>query len=219
MPEMANTFTLPADPPLTLLPDDDSCNICCKEVLDTDQALFCDRCSRWTHNSCNKVTKKQYTFHKNNPDAPFECSKCRKCGICCKTIAKNHRYLDCTNCENKIHIKCTKFSNDKDCKFYRENPALFTCSDCLCESLPFLQLDNNKFKLTADAINYPDDSDPKQMFLSESQQEILNKFNSAIDEISNNLQNEKDDPADNILPCDCKYYTVDDFNSRKATRN
>ena len=53
------------------------------------------------------------------------------------------------------------------------------------------------------------------MFLSESQQEILNKFNSAIDEISNNLQNEKDDPADNILPCDCKYYTVDDFKNLK----
>ena len=211
----------PQTPPLpvpTTPPIDDLCNICNKLVLDTDPALCCDRCNSWAHNKCNKVTKKQYTLHQNNPDTPFECNKCRKCGTCHKTIAKNHRYIDCSNCKNKIHIKCNKFT-DKDLVFYRENPTLFTCSVCLHESLPFLNLDNNQFKLNSNAINYPEDTDTSQIHLSESQQLMLTKFNNAIDEITNNLYNEKDDPADNIQPVDCKYYTLDNFKNLKIKAN
>ena len=82
----------PPPPPLphTSVPnDDDLCNICHKEVLDNDPALICDRCNKWAHNKCNKITKKQYNLHVTNPDTPHECINCRKCGTCHKTIAKN----------------------------------------------------------------------------------------------------------------------------------
>ena len=48
---------------------------------------------------------------------------------------------------------------------------------------------------------------------------MLTKFNNAIDEITNNLYNEKDDPADNIQPVDCKYYTLDNFKNLKIKAN
>ena len=30
------------------------------------------------------------------------------CGVCNKTIAINHKSIECTNCNNKVHIKCNK---------------------------------------------------------------------------------------------------------------
>ena len=86
------------------------------------------------------------------------------------------------------------------------------------ESFPLSNLDNNQVTMTANGVNYPDDQDP-QMFLSESQQEILNKFNNAINKITNNMNSEKDDPDDNIQPVDCKYYTLDNFKALKIKAN
>jgi hypothetical protein len=82
-----------------------------------------------------------------------------------------------------------------------------------------INLDNNQVTLTANGVNFPEDKDPTQMFLSDSQQEILNKFNNAIIEITNNMNSEKDDPDDNIHPVDCKYYTIDQFKSLKINPN
>ena len=84
---------------------------------------------------------------------------------------------------------------------------------CIKDSMPLSNLDNNQVTMTY-AINYPEDQDP-QMFLSESQHDILNKFNNAIIEITNNMNSEKEDLDDNIQPVDCKYYTLDQFKTLK----
>ena len=85
---------------------------------------------------------------------------------------------------------------------------------CIKDSMPLSNLDNNQVTMTSNGVNYPEDQDP-QMFLSESQQDILNKFNNAIIEITNNMNSEKEDLDDNIQPVDCKYYTLDRFKTLK----
>ena len=205
----------PPIPPQPLDPIDDFCGICNTEVKNADKALICDRCNKWIHTKtkCNKLTKKEYQHHALNPEAPFECKKCRQCGLCHKTIAKNHKFLNCTECNSKVHIKCNKLT-ENDQKYSFDNPC-FSCKSCLEQNLPLQQLDDYKFRLTVDGINYPDETDPTQMLLSESQLEMLNKFNKAIDDITSDLNSDKDDDSDEIKPVDCKYYTTDELKGLK----
>ena len=180
-----------------------------------DEALICDRCNKWIHTKtkCNKLTKEEHQHHALNPEAPFESKTCRQCGLCYKTIAKNHKFLNYTECNSKVHIKCNKLT-EKDQKYYFDNPC-FSCKSCLEQNLPLQQLDDYKFRLTVDGINYPDETDPTQMLRSESQLEMLNKFNKAIDDITSDLNSDKDDDSDEIKPVDCKYYTTDELKGLK----
>ena len=92
------------------------------------------------------MNNKEYNFHNDNPNTPFECKNCRTCDICNRTIAKNHKHLDCNQCGKKVHGKCNKL-NDKDLKFYRENPDSFTCTTCLKNALPMHNLNDKQFDL------------------------------------------------------------------------
>ena len=79
-------------------------------------------------------------------------------------------------------------------------------------------LDDKQFDLTAQAIKYPEEHDPSKIFLSGPQQEMLNKFNTIIEDITFNLdgKEECDDSEDyDVQPVDCKYYTIEEFQNLK----
>ena len=86
----------------------------------------------------------------------------------------------------------------------------FNCLDCLSDNLPFLNLNDKQFDLTRQGINYPDEADIDLLDLSHTQMQLLNQINAALDR-------ETSDSADSGSPIDCKYYNVDQFNSKKFT--
>ena len=54
------------------------CNICLKHVKESQQALLCDECARWSHRKCNATSMKYYRSHKYISEFPWTCSACQK---------------------------------------------------------------------------------------------------------------------------------------------
>ena len=78
-----------------------------------------------------------------------------------------------------VHIKCNKF----DAKQYEryledENPTF--CLSCNRENLPFLDLNDKQYGLTMNGVNYPEETDVNDLFLSESQLRMINKINNLM---------------------------------------
>ena len=198
-----NNHTTP-NPPAPC--DNDQCGIC--EIIINTKAILCNKCNRWIHIKCNKVTIKQYKYYQENPEATFECKNCNMCGVCNKIVAKNHHAIECNTCLKWIHIKCNKFS-DKEYKSFQENSDMhFFCINCMADSLPLLTLNDNQFELTANGIDYSNEIDPIQIFLSQSLLETIDRFNNAIYNITFNLDEDKTETeSENSVPSiDCKYY-------------
>ena len=80
----------------------------------------------------------------------WNCKKCRppsrnkiKCSGCKKTIAQNRIPLTCTQCKNYYHASCERISVDSYLKSKE-----WICNKCICSSLPFEGIDNEKLKIT-----------------------------------------------------------------------
>ena len=69
------------------------------------------------------------------------------CGICEKPIANNHQAINCDKCGLWIHIKCNKTNKQTYIYLMREDSYCY-CMLCTKTFLPFLDLNNNKFKQT-----------------------------------------------------------------------
>ena len=78
--------------------------------------------------------------------------------------------------------------------------------------MPFLNLDNNQFNLTTKGIDYPDEVNIDEIFLSTTQLNMMQKINKAIDNSFNFNDDKVDlDTENKINPIDCKYYTINQF--------
>ena len=91
----------------------------------------------------------------------------------------------------------------------------------MTDSLPFLCLSDKKFELTANGIEYSEEIDRGQRFLSQSQQEMLDRFNDAIANITFNLNNDKQDTEieTSVPSTSCKYFTINELNPQKIDPN
>ena len=69
------------------------------------------------------------------------------CGICSKSIGKNHRFINCNICNFRVHIKCNK----TDLKTYEkinDSDTIF-CIKCQEEIIPFQKLTDYQFYATS----------------------------------------------------------------------
>ena len=194
----------------------DMCGICCNEVKDNDKAIECNKCHTWAHIKCNKITLTQYRHYQNNPEEIFECKNCNKCNVCDKTVAINHHAIECNICSKWVHVKCNKLDK-KDYKTYQDDKNLqFYCIKCLANSLPLLKLDNNQFDLTTQGIDFPDEVNIDELFLSTSQLSMIKKVNEAIDNgLDLDDESAEIDPENELHPIDCKYYNIEQFNGKR----
>ena len=69
------------------------------------------------------------------------------CGVCEKTIAKNHRAIRCSLCNYKVHIKCNK-TDAGDFKDIDDDDIIF-CIKCKEEIIPFQKLTDQQFFATS----------------------------------------------------------------------
>ena len=68
------------------------CKICIKDCFPFSEMN--------NHQFLNLTKKDRINIPKETPS---------KCGICKKTVGKNHNAIECSTCLNWIHIKCNKF--------------------------------------------------------------------------------------------------------------
>ena len=70
--------------------------------------------------------------------------------------------------------------DNKDYNTFQINEnTQFYCIKCLAESLPLLNLDNNQFDLNAQGVDYPDEVNTDEIFLSTPQINIIREINKA----------------------------------------
>ena len=131
------------------------------------------------------------------------------CGICCKSVAINHRAIQCDTCDKWIHIACNKLEG-KDYSLYQKQPELvFECINCRSEYIPFCNLNDNQFDIAVSkGVNYLADFN-LQTSLTPSQQSILDRIEIAVQDQEDNDDSDNDDM--DINPVTCKYYSINEF--------
>ena len=136
------------------------------------------------------------------------------CRVCYKSVGIRHHAIECDICKTWVHIKCNKLDK-KDYHFYQNNPdEPFICIKCTEESLPFMCLNENQFKIAVDkGINFPGDINV-QFQPNPTEQRLFAKINNAINGISLDVNNDEDDDCDGTS-FDCKYYSIPEFESKK----
>ena len=133
------------------------------------------------------------------------------CGICNKTIGKNHRVIRCIICNHKVHIKCNK-TDVKSYEIIKKTNEPCICINCKEENLPFSKLTDEQFKLMSNAINIDDDKDlAYSLFPPESLKSLFRGINEVTNE---NINDETEE-----LPINCKYVDISSFNYKQNKDN
>ena len=79
------------------------------------------------------------------------------CGICKKSVAKNHKAIQCDKCDCWIHIKCQYLDSNDYQQYQNDNSRTFICIPCKADIFPFTNLNNNEFDvLLSKGINFMD---------------------------------------------------------------
>ena len=134
------------------------------------------------------------------------------CGICNKTIGKNHRAIRCSICNYKVHIKCNK-TDVKSYENIEKTKEACICLTCKEENLPFFKLTNEQFKLMENAINIDDDNDlAYSLFPSESLKGLFRGINEITNENSDRGETEE-------VPINCKYVDINSFKYKQNKNN
>ena len=128
------------------------------------------------------------------------------CGVCYKTIAKNHKYMKCSICNFRVHIKCNK----TDLKTYqnkKEDEPIF-CIKCQEEIIPFQKLSDHQFFATSQKgiNNEVDDLDLTIFPINR-----LKTFFRDINNLNVNIRDDNDEDISEINCISCNYVDIDSF--------
>ena len=105
------------------------------------------------------------------------------CTVCGRSVAKNHKALQCDYCDQWVHIKCNLIDK-KTYELLKQDKTPWSCIKCTENIFPYMQTDPSSAK--------------KHDHLTTKQQEIINALNQTTDDFEN-------------LPSS-KYYTPNEFN-------
>ena len=89
------------------------------------------------------------------------------CGICHKSVARNHRALQCDTCEAWIHIKCNYVSANVYERLKESTEAWF-CINCIKDNLPLFSVSGEQLILLNQGKNLELDDIPENIDLENS---------------------------------------------------
>ena len=187
-----------------------TCVLCLKIVTDEQRAILCDKCLRWVHTKCQHISNIEYENYVINHELKFECKICKTCVVCHKTIAKNHKKLECSCCKKNVHIKCNRLNATDYDKFIKLKS--FTCLSCTADQIPFTDMPDNQFDMIVrNGVVCADDL-TFSFQPNDFQKNIFDRINECIN--STSFADDSDDGDENfdISPTlMCQYYTLEDF--------
>ena len=96
--------------------------------------------------------------HVLNPNFP-----CGKCGL---KVRKNHKAIQCNNCNFWTHIKCDGIANSLYEKLIVSTSSNYYCKICMDSVLPFQDLSDDQFFLCQKGFNNDDIRSTCQLFPS-----------------------------------------------------
>ena len=198
-------------PPLMNM-HDANCVKCNCTILIKQKSLNCDHCNKRVHLKCSGLNLKTYNEILQLEES-YTCQICSKCAVCNRTVAKNHRAIECSLCNTWVHVKCQKFDDSEYVK-YQTQDLCFFCIRCTDECFPFAKINDTQFKIgVTNGINYSELSENK-MELSSYQQSMVDAIKKSINFYEED--DESDDPNNsNFLNINCDYYNIDEFRTKK----
>ena len=91
------------------------------------------------------------------------------CKICTRSVAKNHRAINCDICHQWVHIKCNYLS-DSTYKHLMESNETWFCIICSKELFPFSNITNMDLHLTLQGKHFSINSSPNDLNIDPSKQ-------------------------------------------------
>ena len=136
--------------------DEDKCTLCgksehlCESEVNREEKKghvwiwICKECSEIMRDEgvmeeMKEVVKREKE-RKRNIKAGEAKEKIDYCGLCVDVINKRQISVECTQCKEWIHLKCSRFERYKDA---RENKDSYICANCEKESEVLLKSKNN----------------------------------------------------------------------------
>ena len=120
------------------------------------------------------------------------------CGFCLRNINKRHKFINCSLCRSKIHIKCNNIELATYNKMKRDKEVSM-CRKCNNDNFPF-----------ADDLSREQETFNREVLASEDIQMFfkgINDFNNQ----QNNVDITDDDDFDLTPIIDCKYFDINSF--------
>ena len=193
------------------------CAICTKTIVKNHRKIECNQCCSHVHIKCNQTDIETYN-KLINLNLPQFCIKCKentsppvkekmKCNICAKTIAKNHRKLQCHICDENIHIKCNKTDIKSYNNLKKDNATIF-CLKCQIENVPFQNLTDLQFC----AVNKGLDTDTEVLQQISVTSSSLRSFFNEVNKSNPFDNSDPDGDEDDTSGINCKYYDLNEFN-------
>ena len=136
------------------------------------------------------------------------------CGVCKKTVVKNHKAIECTLCGLWVHIKCNNLDK-KDYAFYQDvknEHEPFFCINCISDNIPYSVLNNTEFSISVKKGVINSEEKHVDFVPSAFQQNMFDQLNAAINNNAFDLDADSDNAEGEVITTiDCQYYSVDDF--------
>ena len=197
------------------------CKICTKTIAKNHRKISCQACSSDVHFKCNQTDVKTYNkiLKENLPQTCLSCqnphtksiTQKSSCGVCTKTIAKNHRNIYCDLCNCRVHIKCNKTDVKTYNNVIKENKKV-TCISCQLENIPFQSLTDIEFSAVNKGLDTDTDILQEVCVTSTSLKIFFEEINK-----SNPFTNVNDDENDdNATLINCKYVDLASFNFKPS---
>ena len=127
------------------------------------------------------------------------------CGICKKSVASNHRAIQCETCKFWIHIKCNNIS-PPEYKVYMGDDDPWICVKCIKTNLPFGELDNKLFYLNQQGNSTQSNIEKLKVTIKPADKNLINQITNLIIENTN---------PENENSKFCNYYDVDKFTRKR----
>lgn len=132
------------------------------------------------------------------------------CGYCNKAVAKNHRALQCDNCNFWFHIKCNNISPAKYSIYLdEENNETWVCNECLYLLLPIGLLEDKPFYVNGNGIQTELNLENIDCSLKPKEKNLIKQITNLI------IENTDPDNCSNF----CEYYDPKKFIKKNSNLN
>lgn len=98
-----------------------------------------------------------------------------KCSVCDKTIARNHRAVECNACQRRLHIKCAKVKSLEFDRIRAQSVKTWMISPCYLDQLKQLPFANSSNFDTSGSFSDTSDTENDLLFDAWSSFDLLDK--------------------------------------------
>ena len=121
-----------------------NCPSCKVEVKNNDDSICCDKCNKWVHCDCSKLSQSAFSIYCQESSFEWICEACTN-DFCykCKVIFRYGKSICCDHCYRWFHLKCSRLNNETFQKLSNSTNS-WHCPDCNNHIFPFNSIDNRK---------------------------------------------------------------------------